>query len=84
MARRRRSSLALSAILLPPSPTRSDTAARLTAGPMAGFDAAGADHEFVADTPPRSLLVINSGTPRPGAWFPRLPCLDDAKALTIL
>ncbi|MFC8849608.1 malonic semialdehyde reductase [Micromonospora sp. NPDC057141] len=51
-------------------------AAGLAAGPMAGFDAAGIDREFFADTSWRSLLVVNLGKPGPNAWFPRLPRLD--------
>jgi 3-hydroxypropanoate dehydrogenase len=52
----------------------------LAAGPMTGFDAAGVDAEFFADTTWRSHLVVNIGTPGPNAWFPRLPRLryDDA------
>jgi len=59
-------------------------AAGLAAEPMAGFDAAGVDRAFFADSPLRSLLVINIGLPGPEAWFPRLPRLDDAEVLTIL
>ncbi|MEU2615423.1 malonic semialdehyde reductase [Micromonospora sp. NPDC007271] len=51
-------------------------AAGLAAGPMAGFDAAGLDKEFFADSSWRSLLVVNLGKPGPDAWFPRLPRLD--------
>ncbi|SCF19756.1 malonic semialdehyde reductase [Micromonospora mirobrigensis] len=51
-------------------------AAGLAAGPMAGFDAAGVDKEFFADTAWKSLLVVNIGKPGPDAWFPRLPRLD--------
>ncbi|MFF3854544.1 malonic semialdehyde reductase [Micromonospora sp. NPDC002575] len=51
-------------------------AAGLAAGPMAGFDAAGVDREFFADSSWRSLLVVNIGKPGPDAWFPRLPRLD--------
>ncbi|MCW3818653.1 malonic semialdehyde reductase [Micromonospora sp. DR5-3] len=51
-------------------------AAGLAAGPMAGFDAAGVDKEFFADSAWKSLLVVNIGKPGPDAWFPRLPRLD--------
>jgi 3-hydroxypropanoate dehydrogenase len=51
-------------------------AAGLAAGPMGGFDNAGVDREFFADTTWRSLLVVNIGKPGPDAWFPRLPRLD--------
>lgn len=52
----------------------------LAAGPMIGFDAAAVDSEFFPDTTWRSHLVVNIGTPGPGAWFDRLPRLsyDDA------
>ncbi|MFT3864136.1 MAG: malonic semialdehyde reductase [Solirubrobacterales bacterium] len=50
-------------------------AAGLAAGPMAGFDAAGIDAEFFADSTWRSHLVVNIGEPGPGAWSPRLPRL---------
>ncbi|MGX6447765.1 malonic semialdehyde reductase [Patulibacter sp. S7RM1-6] len=45
----------------------------LAAGPMAGFDAAGVDAEFFADSPWRSHLVVNIGRPGDDAWFDRLP-----------
>ncbi len=51
-------------------------AAGLAAGPMAGFDTAGMDKEFFADSSWRSLLVVNLGKPGPDAWYPRLPRLD--------
>ena len=55
-------------------------AAGLAAGPMAGFDRAGVDAEFFADTAWRSQLVVNIGHPGPDAWFDRLPriSVDDA------
>ena len=56
----------------------------LAAGPMAGFDAAGIDKEFLAGTPLKSLLVINIGTPGPDAWFPRLPRLAPDDVVTII
>jgi 3-hydroxypropanoate dehydrogenase len=53
----------------------------LAAGPMAGFDAAGVDAEFFADSTWRSLLVMNIGEPAEGAWFPeRLPRLTYEQA----
>ncbi|MGC5022322.1 malonic semialdehyde reductase [Micromonospora sp. DT47] len=51
-------------------------AAGLAAGPMGGFDAAGVDKEFFADTGWKSLLLVNIGRPGPDAWFPRLPRLN--------
>jgi 3-hydroxypropanoate dehydrogenase len=48
----------------------------LAAGPMAGFDGAGIDAEFLADTSWRSILVVNIGHPGPEPWFGRLPRLD--------
>ena len=48
----------------------------LAAGPMLGFDAAGVDAEFFADTTWRSQLVVNIGYPGPDAWRGRLPRLD--------
>ncbi|WP_328430481.1 malonic semialdehyde reductase [Streptomyces sp. NBC_00443] len=48
-------------------------AAGLAAGPMAGFDRAGVDKEFFADTSWRSHLVVNIGHPGDNPWFPRLP-----------
>lgn len=52
----------------------------LAAGPMAGFDRAGVDREFLAGTDWRSLLVVNIGHPGPDAWRERLLRLafDDA------
>jgi 3-hydroxypropanoate dehydrogenase len=52
-------------------------AAGLAAGPMLGFDAAGIDAEFFADTSLRSILVVNVGMPAAdGAWLDRLPRLS--------
>jgi len=59
-------------------------AAGLAAGPMAGFDNAGVDDEFFADTAVRSLLVVNVGSPGPDAWFDRLPRLEHHEVVTIL
>ncbi len=55
-------------------------AAGLAAGPVGGFDAAGIDTEFFADTSWRTQLVINIGLPGEDAWFDRLPRIsaDDA------
>jgi 3-hydroxypropanoate dehydrogenase len=54
----------------------------LAAGPMAGFDAAGVDAEFFAESSWRSLLVMNIGEPAEGAWFPeRLPRLSWEQAV---
>ncbi len=50
-------------------------AAGLAAGPMAGFDPAGADGEFFPDGRLRSLLVVAIGRPGPDAWADRLPRL---------
>ncbi|WP_426565697.1 malonic semialdehyde reductase [Angustibacter sp. McL0619] len=51
-------------------------AAGLSAGPMAGFDAAGLEQEFFAGTGQRVLAVVNIGHPGPDAWFPRNPRLE--------
>ena len=55
-------------------------AAGLATGPMAGFDKAGVDAEFLGGTSWRSVLVMNIGRPGPDAWADRLPRLsfDDA------
>ena len=50
-------------------------AAGLAAGPMNGFDPAGVDEEFFADTTLKSLVVVNIGKPAENAWFDRLPRL---------
>lgn len=58
-------------------------AAGLAAGPMAGFDGAGVDAEFFADGRWRSKLVVNIGHPaEEGAWFDRLPRLEQADAIS--
>ena len=57
-------------------------AAGLAAGPMLGFDSAGVDDAFFADTPLRSLLVVNIGHPGPNAWHQRLPRLDNDEVIT--
>ena len=51
-------------------------AAGLAAGPMGGFDRDGVDREFFADSPLKSLMVVNLGRPGENAWFDRLPRLD--------
>jgi 3-hydroxypropanoate dehydrogenase len=56
----------------------------LGAGPMAGFDAAGVDAEFLAGTPLKSQLVVNLGHPGEGAWFDRLPRLDFEDVVTVI
>lgn len=55
-------------------------AAGLSSGPMAGFDRAGVDAEFFADSAWRAQLVVTIGHPGPDAWFDRLPRIsaDDA------
>jgi 3-hydroxypropanoate dehydrogenase len=50
-------------------------AAGLAAGPMLGFDAAGIDREFFADSPWKTILVVNIGRPGVDPWFDRLPRL---------
>ena len=53
----------------------------LSAGPMAGFDAAGVDADLLAGTSLRSFLVVNIGHPAEGGVRPRLPRLDRAAAV---
>lgn len=54
----------------------------LAAGPMAGFDSAGVDGEFLAESAWRSLLVMNIGEPAEDAWFAeRLPRLSYEQAV---
>lgn len=57
-------------------------AAGLAAGPMIGFDNAGVDAEFFAETKLRSVLVVNIGHPGEDAWFDRLPRLDNEEVIT--
>jgi 3-hydroxypropanoate dehydrogenase len=59
-------------------------AAGLAAGPMAGFDRAAVDREFLADGRLRSLLVVNVGRPGPDAWRDRLPRLEHDEVVTDL
>ncbi len=53
----------------------------LAAGPMAGFDADGIDHEFFPDGRFHALLVVNVGHPAEDAFFPRNPRLEHDIAL---
>jgi 3-hydroxypropanoate dehydrogenase len=57
-------------------------AAGLFAGPMTGFNNAGLDEEFFAETGYKSLVVVNIGKPGPEAWFPRNPRLDHEQVIT--
>lgn len=57
-------------------------AAGLAAGPMAGFDAAGIDHEFFPDGRFRSILVVNVGHPGEAPWFDRQPRLGHEHVLS--
>jgi 3-hydroxypropanoate dehydrogenase len=59
-------------------------AAGLAAGPLAGFDPAGIDHEFFEGTPLRSILVVNIGRPAEDAWFDRLPRLGYDDVVTTI
>lgn len=56
----------------------------LDAGPMGGFNAAGIDDEFFADSPLRSLLVVNLGHVAEGGNFPRKPHVEFEEAVTLL
>ncbi|NEM91628.1 malonic semialdehyde reductase [Galbitalea soli] len=56
-------------------------AAGFAAGPMGGFDAAGVDREFFADSEWGSFLVVNIGYPAEDAYRPRLPRLDEEHVL---
>ena len=56
-------------------------AAGLAAGPMAGFDPAGIDTEFLSGTSWRSILVVNIGHPGENPWFERLPRLDSEETV---
>ncbi|WP_241999507.1 malonic semialdehyde reductase [Streptomyces klenkii] len=51
-------------------------AAGLAAGPMSGFDAAGINKEFFADSPHFVLAVVNIGWPAEGVRHSRGPRLD--------
>jgi 3-hydroxypropanoate dehydrogenase len=53
----------------------------LAAGPMGGFDAGGVDAEFFTDNKWHAVLVVNIGHPGEGAWFDRLPRLDEAEVV---
>lgn len=56
----------------------------LDAGPMGGFNAAGIDSEFFADSPLRSLLVVNLGHVAEGGNFPRKPHVTFEEAVTLI
>lgn len=58
-------------------------AAGLAAGPMAGFDKAGIDAEFFADSAWKSQLVVNIGHPAEDAWLDRLPRLAVRDAVKV-
>ena len=57
-------------------------AAGLVAGPMTGFDNAGVDQEFFAESGYKSLVVVNIGKPGENAWFPRSPRLEHDQVVT--
>lgn len=59
-------------------------AAGLAAGPMAGFDAAGVEREFLPDGRHRVLLLMNIGRPAPDAWRERLPRLAYEEVVSTL
>ena len=56
----------------------------LDVGPMAGFDAAGVDEEFLAGTSQRSIVVVNLGIASDDGIRPRAPRLDVATATRVL
>ncbi|KAB2356445.1 malonic semialdehyde reductase [Actinomadura montaniterrae] len=58
-------------------------AAGLAAGPMAGFDAAAVEKEFLGGNQ-RAIAVVNAGKPGPDAWFPRNPRLDFEQAVRVV
>ncbi|WP_081710124.1 malonic semialdehyde reductase [Arthrobacter sp. 35W] len=59
-------------------------AAGLAAGPMTGFDAAGVDADFHAESGYTSFMVVNLGKPSTAAGHPRLPRLEyDAATDTV-
>lgn len=53
----------------------------LAAGPMTGFDAAGVDAEFFAESGWKSFLVINIGTPAENGHLQRLPRVPEDLAV---
>lgn len=55
----------------------------LDAGPMSGFDAAGVDSAFFADTAIKSNFICNLGFGDPAGLFPRSPRFDFADIATI-
>ncbi|MGI5327910.1 malonic semialdehyde reductase [Actinomadura nitritigenes] len=58
-------------------------AAGLAAGPMAGFDAAAVEQEFLEGNQ-RAIAVVNAGRPGPDAWFPRNPRLEFEQAVKVV
>lgn len=56
-------------------------ASGLAAGPMGGFDPAGIDKEFFADSGWHSILVVNIGHPAGAPEFDRMPRLPHEHAL---
>jgi 3-hydroxypropanoate dehydrogenase len=56
----------------------------LDAGPMAGFNSAGIDAEFFANTSLRSLLVVNIGHVAEGGNFPRKDHVTFEQAVDVL
>jgi nitroreductase len=58
-------------------------AAGLAAGPMAGFDAAAVEEEFLSGNQ-RAIAIVNVGKPGPDAWFPRNPRLDFEQAVKLV
>ncbi|MFD0684663.1 malonic semialdehyde reductase [Actinomadura fibrosa] len=57
-------------------------AAGLAAGPMAGFDAAAVEREFLGDGALRAIAVVNVGKPGPDAFFARNPRLGYEQVVT--
>jgi 3-hydroxypropanoate dehydrogenase len=53
----------------------------LAAGPMGGFDRAGADERFFPGGRYNSFVVINIGYPGVNPWFERLPRMDEEVVL---
>lgn len=56
----------------------------LDAGPMNGFDNAGLDAEFFADSSVRSILVVNLGQVAESGNYPRKPHMTFEEAVTLL
>ncbi|QFG20546.1 malonic semialdehyde reductase [Actinomadura sp. WMMB 499] len=59
-------------------------AAGLAAGPMAGFDAAAVEREFLGGEGLRAIAIVNAGKPGPDAWFDRNRRLDFEQVVTTL